>query len=157
VLTKVEFWCCLSLSCVWIVAGRSWYSSWVIRSKDSRFRGSNCTPTVISRTHPTCVRWNVCEYLNCSLIQFLSSISDVVYSYAVLDELEERDIGLISVYRPSSPEEFWLALIHPLSGRLLRSFKPRAWARQAQMHLITIFEFCLSLYIIYDSSICIRL
>jgi hypothetical protein len=30
-----------------------------------------------------------------------------------LAELEERGIGSISRYRPSSPEEFWLTLIHP--------------------------------------------
>jgi hypothetical protein len=46
--------------------------------KTQRFRGSNCTPTVISRTCPPDVWLNACEGINCSSIQFLSSISDVV-------------------------------------------------------------------------------
>jgi hypothetical protein len=35
------------------------------------------------------------------------------YSYAVFAELEERRVGLILGYTPSSLEEFWLAPIHP--------------------------------------------
>jgi hypothetical protein len=40
-----------------------------------------------------------------------------------LAELEERGIGSISGYMPSSCKEFWLAPIHPPSDRLIRFFK----------------------------------
>jgi hypothetical protein len=48
------------------------------RIKDSRIHGSNHSPTVISWTHPSGVRWNACEDINCFLSQFLSLISHVV-------------------------------------------------------------------------------
>jgi hypothetical protein len=63
---------------VWIIAGRSRYSSWVTRPKDLRFCGSNRSPAVISRTRPPGVWWNAWEDIKCSLIRFLSSISHVV-------------------------------------------------------------------------------
>jgi hypothetical protein len=63
---------------VWIVTGRSRYSSWVTGSKDSRFHGSNCTPAATSWTRSPVVWWNTCEDINCSLIRFLLSISHVV-------------------------------------------------------------------------------
>jgi hypothetical protein len=62
-------------SCGWIVAGRCCYSSWVTGWKDSRIRGLNCSPAVISRMRPPVVRWNNCEDINYSSIRFLSSIS----------------------------------------------------------------------------------
>jgi hypothetical protein len=58
-----------------IVVLRSRYSSWVIGSKDSRFRGSNCTFAVVCRTRPPGVRWNVCGDINYFLSWFISSIS----------------------------------------------------------------------------------
>jgi hypothetical protein len=48
----------------------------------------------------------------------------VFHSYVVSTELEERGIGLILGYRPSSKRNFdWLPLTPPPSGRLLRSFR----------------------------------
>jgi hypothetical protein len=54
------------------------FHSWVIGSKDSRFFGLNCSFVLIFQTCPPDVRWNACEDINCSSIQFLSSISLVV-------------------------------------------------------------------------------
>jgi hypothetical protein len=62
-----------------IVVVRSRYSSWVIGSKDSRFRGSNCTFAVVCRTRPPGVRWNVCGDINYFLSWFISSISYEVF------------------------------------------------------------------------------
>jgi hypothetical protein len=50
----------------------------------------------------------------------------------VLTELEERRVGFVLGYRPSSLKKFSLPLIHPTSGRLLRSFnideeEPLTW------------------------------
>jgi hypothetical protein len=59
---------------LWIIAGRSWHSSWVAGSKDSRILGSNRSSTAIFWTWPPGVRWNICEDIYCSSIQFLSSI-----------------------------------------------------------------------------------
>jgi hypothetical protein len=60
----------LSVMCVGCCRNSSRYSSWVTGSKDSRIRGSNRSPAVISRTRPPGVRWNNCEDIKYFLVDF---------------------------------------------------------------------------------------
>jgi hypothetical protein len=75
------FYCCdvsvcrSALSWVGIVTGKNWYCFWVTGSKDSRIYDSNCSPTLISWTRPSGVRWNDCEDINRFSIWFSSSVS----------------------------------------------------------------------------------
>jgi hypothetical protein len=63
---------------VWIIAGGSWSCLELPDQKDLRFCGLNCSSVVVSQTRPPGVRWNACEDINCSSIQFLSLISLVI-------------------------------------------------------------------------------
>jgi hypothetical protein len=70
--------CVLGLGWVCIIVGRSRFSFRVIGSKDLRIHGLNCIPTVIFRTRPSGVWWNVCEDIYYSSIRYLSLILHVV-------------------------------------------------------------------------------